>query len=293
MQGQLADILNTIVARLDTIADKLDKLPTATAPQSKKLFGDFALYYFDTFRKRKVAPKTMSNDMSRYNTHIAPAFAQMPLSAITPEHVQRVIDGLHDRQKTAHEVFTLINIVMKVAIKHNLITHNPCDLVLLTDYEKQHGKALTKDEERKLLRVTEGTPYQVMFAVALYTGLRPNEYNTARIENGFIVARNSKQHDGKEHTKRIPITPMLAPYIPESKILPTAHKNSMTAHFKPILPTHKLYDMRTTFYSRCIECGIADIARKLFMGHTLGVLGNAYTDISDEWLISEGKKFNY
>ena len=141
--------------------------------------------------------------------------------------------------------------------------------------------------------MTDGTPYQIMFAVALYTGLRPNEYKTARIENGFIVARNSKQHDGKEHTKRIPITPMLAPYIPDSKILPTAHKNSMTVHFKAILPTHKLYDMRTTFYSRCIECGITDIARKLFMGHTLGKLGDAYTDISDEWLISEGNKLDY
>ncbi len=288
----LYDVFNMLAAKLDIIADKLDRIALPT-PQNDKKFGEFALYYFDTFRKRKVTPKTMSNDMSRYNTHISPVFGQMPLSAITPEHVQKVVDGLQDRQKTAHEVFTLINVICKAAIKHNLIAHNPCDLVLLTDYEKQHGKALSRDEERKLLRMTDGTPYQIMFAVALYTGLRPNEYKTARIENGFIVARNSKQHDGKEHSKRIPITPMLAPYIHDSKILPTAHKNSMTVHFKAILPTHKLYDMRTTFYSRCIECGITDIARKLFMGHTLWKLGYAYTDISDEWLISEGNKLDY
>ncbi len=290
---ELYDVLNTISAKLDVIADKLDHLPTATPPQSDRLFGDFAQYYFDTFRKRKVAAKTMSNDMSRYNKHIAPIFGQIPLTAITPEQVQNIVDSLYEHQKTAHEVFTLINVICKAAIKHNIIAHNPCDLVLLTDYEAVHGVALTKDEERKLLRMTDGTPYQTMFAVALYTGLRPNEYKTARIENGFIVARNSKQHDGKQHTKRIPITPMLVPYIPESKILPKAHKNSMTVHFKPILPMHKLYDMRTTFYSRCIECGISDIARKLFMGHTLGKLGNAYTDISDEWLISEGNKLSY
>ncbi|MDE6966010.1 MAG: hypothetical protein K2O94_03415 [Clostridiales bacterium] len=290
--NRLFDILNTIAAKLDTIADKLDRIALPT-PQSDKTFNDFAQYYFDTFRKRKVTPKTMSNDMSRYNTHISPVFGQMPLSAITPEHVQNIVDGLSDRQKTAHEVFTLINVVMKAAIKHNLITHNPCDLVLLIDYEQQHGKALTKDEERKLLRMTDGTPYQIMFAVALYTGLRPNEYKTARIENGFVVARNSKQHDGKAHTKRIPISPMLAPYIPDSKMLPTAHKNSMTVHFKAILPTHKLYDMRTTFYSRCIECGVTDIARKLFMGHTLGRVANAYADPPDEWLLNEGNKLDY
>ena len=286
-------ILFEISAKLDIIADRLIRLPTAAQLQSDKLFGEFALYYIDTFRKRKVAPKTMANDMSRYNTHIFPVIGQMPLSAVTPEHVQKLIDSLQNKPKTAHEVFTLVNVVMKAAIKHNIITHNPCDLVLLPEYEMQHGKALTKDEERKLLRMTDGTPYQTMFAVALYTGLRPNEYNTAKVENGFIVAKNSKQKDGKLHIKRIPITPMLAPYIPESKILPKAHKNSMTVHFKSVLPNHKLYDMRTTFYTRCIECGIDEIARKLFMGHTLGKLGNAYADPPDEWLISEGNKLNY
>ncbi len=292
MQG-ITDILNRIADRLDEITDKLDRLPVSAQSQSDRLFGDFAIFYFETFRRRKVAKRTYTNDLYRYNAHIAPVFGQTRIADITPEQVQKVVDGLSDRQKTAHEIFTLINVVMKMAIKYGIIDRNPCDVVLLTDYEQQHGKALTKDEECRLLRMTDGTPYQTMFAVALYTGLRPNEYGTATVDGSFIVAKNSKQKDGKLHSKRIPITPMLAPYIPDSRILPTAHKNSIIAHFKPILPTHKLYDMRTTFYSRCIECGIADVALKLFMGHSLGALGNAYTDISDEYLISEGQKLKY
>ena len=62
---------------------------------------------------------------------------------------------------------------------------------------------------------------------------------------------------------------------------------------KEILPNHILYDLRTTFYSRCIECGVSDVAQKLFVGHSLGELGNAYTDVSDEYLLKEGKKLNY
>ena len=45
--------------------------------------------------------------------------------------------------------------------------------------------------------------------------------------------------------------------------------------------------------SRLKECGIADAARDEFVRHSLGALGNAYTDLSDEYLRSEGIKFKY
>lgn len=298
MQERITDILNMIAAKLDVIADKLDKLPAPPIPSSGKTFGEFALYYFERFRWRKVCKETKRVDLCRYNAHIAPVFNEMRLTDITPEHVQKVVDGLSDRQKTAHEVFTLINVVMKAAIKHNIVSHNPCDIVLLQSYESTHGKALSKDEERLLLVKTSGTAYMQMFAVALYTGLRPNEYKTATVDNGFIVARNSKQHDGKEHTKRIPITPMLAPYISnacpdEPQKVKFYIPNRMRDKLLEILPNHKLYDLRTTFYTRCQECGVSEVARKLFVGHSLGGLADTYTDVSDEYLKTEAQKLDY
>ena len=124
MQEQITDILKIIAAKLDVIADKLDKLPAATDSPSGKTFGEFALYYFERFRWRKVKATTKRTDLSRYNCHISPEFAEMRLTDITSEHVQNVIDGLSDRQKTAHEVFTLINIICKAAIKHGIISEN-------------------------------------------------------------------------------------------------------------------------------------------------------------------------
>ena len=167
------------------------------------------------------------------------------------------------------------------------------ELVIHKTHEREHGKALTVEEEKLLLESTEGTEFQLMFAIALFTGMRPNEYETARREGDFIVCRNSKRKNGKIEYKKIPITPMLRPYIKDTQTLTFYKTYTLREKFNSILTDHILYDLRTTFYSRCIECGVTDIARKLFVGHTLGQLGDAYTDLSDEYLLKEGEKIKY
>lgn len=258
-------------------------------------FNEFTMYFFKSFRWRKVVKETQRIDMQRYNMYLLPTFSDKELKNITPGECQKLIDSIFAKgtPKQATEVFSLLNQILKMAIKHNIIVHNPCDIVFVQKYEKKHGKALTKDEERELLKATSGTPYLLMFAIALYTGLRPNEYKTARIDGKFIIAKNSKQKDSKEHIKRIPITPMLAPYLENISEIKFYSVSTLRDKLQSIFPKHKLYDLRTTFYTRCQECGVTDIARNLFVGHSLGGLADTYTDISDEYLLNESAKLTY
>ena len=195
--------------------------------------------------------------------------------------------------KTAEDLYSLLSIIFKAAIKHNILVNNPLDMVSHAKHQREHGKALSKAEEKLLLEKTAGTPYQKMFAIGLYTGMRPNEYKTAKIEGEFIVANNSKRKNGKAEIKKIPITPMLRPYIDKNKQFEFARLETLRDKIKSILPSHKLYDLRTTFYTRCTECGIADVAIKKFVGHALGSLADTYTDLSDEYLLKEGQKLVY
>ena len=258
-------------------------------------FSKFAEYFFDKFYSRKVSESTLRVAKNQFKNHLSPYFKDTALKRITPNICQELIDGLEaeGKGKTAEDIHSLLNIIFKAAIKHGLITNNPIDLVVHNKHEREHGKALTKDEEQLLLSSTAGSPYQLMFAIALYTGLRPNEYKIARIEGNFIVANNSKRKNGKVELKKIPITPMLKPYLNGINELHFTRLEQIRNQFNRILPGHRLYDLRTTFYTRCMECGIADAAIKNFVGHTLGGLADTYADLSDEFLFMEGQKLLY
>ena len=281
-------------------ANMLEKLKTAK-PKNKNAvtvptkFQDFTVFYFEKFRKPKVAAQTYYNDENRLKNHIFPALGKYELKKITPNLCQDLIDGLMEKGygKTADEVRSLLSIIFQGAIAHGLIERNPLDVVLFLGYQQESGSALTKKEEQELLSAIKGSPLELIYALALYTGLRPNELGKARIEGQFIIAVNSKRKNKKVEYKRIYICKRLAAYLEGVTELPKYHDNYLSTEFSSkYCPNHQLKDLRKTFNTRCKELGVSDHARMYFMGHSLGALGNAYTDFSDEYLLSEGSKLD-
>ena len=282
-------------------ANMLEKLRSAKV-QTKKAqetlvpttFQAFTEYYFEKFRKPKVSTQTYNNDCNRLKNHLFPVLGNMPIKNISPSVCQDLLDGIQARGmgKTKDEAYSLMSIIFKGAIAHRIIAHNPLDIVLHIKHEHEHGKSLKREEELQLFQNVKGTTLELLYALALYTGLRPNELKTAKVEGPFIVAVNSKRKNKRKQYKRIYICKKLAAYLYEGIDFPKLHDKYISTEFPKHCPGHKLYDLRTTFNSRCKELGIADPARMHFMGHSLGALGNAYTDLSDEYLLIEGSKLD-
>ena len=273
----------------------IDKHGTENENAVPSTMNAFSMYFFENFHKRKVAQSTYRIALNQYKNHVLPHFGDMSIKKITPKKCQELLDKIDASgiSRTADDIFSMLNVIFKAAVKHAIIEHNPMDMVFHKKHEREHGTALTKDEERKLLDAMKGTPYELMFAVALYTGMRPNEYKTATIDGKFIVAKNSKRKGGKIEYKKIPIHPMLSPYMQGVDELKFCNEDTLRDKFRKLFPERRLYDLRTTFYTRCQECGVSPVARDTFVGHSLGELGNTYTDLSDEFLYAEGQKIKY
>lgn len=289
---------------MEEVAQKIKRFLQYGTPKKKKpaieklngvpaTFTAFAMYYFENFRKKKVAERTYYSDIGRFKRYLQPHFKETPLKKITPKDCQDLIDRIEKsgKGKTCDEIYSLLSVILKMAIKHAILLHNPLDIVFHVQHERKHGAALTKEEETTLKISLKDSPYLPVCMLALYTGLRPNELATAKLDGKFIVAVNSKRKNKKVEYKRIPISKMLAPYVLQTFNVPSL--NFLRKLIRETLPGHILYDLRTTFYSRCKECGISEYALNAFMGHSLGALGNAYTDLSDDFLLKEMDKFEY
>ena len=170
---------------------------------------------------------------------IRPHFGEKNLLEITPGECQKVLDSFLEKgmTKTNNEVYSLMNGIFKMAIAHNIITQNPMNIVIIKKHQCKHGKALTKAEGKLLLGGLKGTKYQKIMALALYTGLRPNELETAKVEDKFIVAKNSKRKGGKVEYKKIPISPMLRPYFEKDAGIDMPGLQYIREQFNKLLPT--------------------------------------------------------
>lgn len=273
-------------------ADKATTRQKANGHKVPTGMNEFANFWFENFHKRKVVEKTYKNDKRIYTKKIAEHFSGMDIRQINARDVQELLDNIlaGGFGRTADDVYSILNQILKYAVKFGLIAHNPVDIIIHQRHERQHGNALTLEEEKRLLEKSAGTKYQRMFAVALYTGLRPNEYKTVVIKGKMLVAVNSKRKNGKVEYKRIPINPMLQPYLLDTEKIEWVKCDKIRIRFNGILPNHKLYDLRTTFYTHCVTCGVEQSAIDEMVGHSCGKLKDTYTDLPDDFLYEEAAK---
>ena len=283
----------TLALAKERFIEKLNNTPEPTKESSPIPcdFNAFAEYWFENFHKRKVKEITYTSNYGLYNRHIRDKTARLKLTAISPVFLQSLLDDYCDKPKTQDDIYSLFNQILNSAVNHGVLKINPLGMIFHKSHERINGIALTIAEEKKLLTHFANTPVQAQFALLLYTGVRPSEYASITVTKDFIVCKNGKRKKGKEENKKIPISPMLRPYIAGFSRLYRA--DTLKDHLKSVLPNHKLYDLRTTFQTRCTECGVADSAIGYYMGNSIGKLKDAYTDLSDSFLLSEGKKLSY
>lgn len=272
--------------------------PALRAP----LFKEIAEQWLE-LKRPTIKPRTAEFYEGLFRANLFPVFAERDLREIKQSEVQAVINEyVENKPRTAVKAYQTLKAIFDFAVGDELIKKSPMRLLKPPKYEEKNGVALTVAEETEFIRLVGAAKCLPEVKNALlfliYTGIRRSELASAEVDGDFISVVCSKVRKGYQERRRlIPITPMLAEWLPKMDIdeIRTVRPDALTQAMKRLMPAHHLHELRHTFITRAQECGVPREVVSVWAGHAAdnSQTSNVYTHFSREFMLKEGQKVNY
>lgn len=130
-------------------------------------------------------PHTKKSYQSIIKNHINPAIGAIKLTSLTPMHVQRLINSIRSTKKTmlgdkvnpktVKNVHGVLHSALNQAVQCGLIRTNPADRTILPKRAKADIHVLDEQQIPAFFKAIEGHPFQYLYMVDLFTGMRQSE----------------------------------------------------------------------------------------------------------------------
>lgn len=282
----------------DAVKEQPQELPK-TSPAFSQVCEDWLELKRPTIKKR-----TYDYYVQVFEANILPPFYGRRVDDVKQSDVQKLINDYVEQEKyrTATKIYQTLNAVFEYAVGEELLERSPMRKLRPPKYEEQNGIALTLEEEREFVALVNGCKclpeIKAALLFLLYTGIRRSELATARIEGDFVSVACSKVRKGfKERRRLIPITPMLARWLPGINLeeLHAVRPDALTQAMKRLMPSHHLHELRHTFITRCQECGVPREVVSVWAGHAADntQTSNVYTHFSADFMKKQAEKVDY
>jgi integrase len=129
--------------------------------------------------KQKVSPRTYEDYVGLMRLYVRPVLGSKKLSALRVLDVQDLVNGMAARElspRTIRYTHSILQRALKRAVKWKLLINNPASDVELPKNVRREMKVLTPEEAQRFLTEAYQGKHGVMFELAVYTGMRPEEY---------------------------------------------------------------------------------------------------------------------
>ncbi len=165
--------------------------------------------WFKTWIKEYKALTVKENTIRTYEIiyehHIKKKLGKKKLKELRSEHIQTQLNSMaraNYSNSTIELASIILNSMLKQAIKNGIISVNPMFAVNIPrKREKKMIHALTREEQEMFMSHVKGTEYEILFTVALSTGMRIGELSGLEWENvdfgnGVIKVRKTLLYQG-------------------------------------------------------------------------------------------------
>jgi len=267
----------------------------------KTFFGQYAMQWLEVVKKPQIKQVTYEDYLLVLKVHVFPKFGKMHLRDIKPIDVQKLINGIYEKQlyRIAEKVYVLLNALFAFAVADDLISKSPLTLIRKPKHETKHGEAFTVEEERAFIEkcISGNCLCRYAYILMIFTGIRRSELASVEINSQWVTVVTSKGRKGEAPKKRkIPVSPMLKPFLPfMTKENLQMNPETLSRYLPKLAPGHHLHELRHTFITRCQENGISRELTSLWAGHKADntMTSNVYTHFSEEYQLGEIQKLRY
>jgi integrase len=219
-------------------------------------------------------------------SHVRACLGHVPVSAITAKDVEVFYEDLKARRMgegdesrsfavaTVNRYMKLLHAVLRLGVKRGLLLTNPAASVDLARENNARNRCLSPDEEAALLKALP-LWLRPLVVVAMHTGMRRGELlglrwgdldlasGQLRIRrdkagDGRWVALNSEAIDALRAAKRRAVVSPLVFCTPEGRSLGLNFKRYWQPAVRAAgLVDFRFHDLRHTFASRLVACGVS------------------------------------
>lgn len=109
-------------------AEKLLKLvgsQNIAQQNSKHLFADYAMTWFETYSKPNIETVTATTYKRQLTRHLLPAFEGLTVEELTTDDVQRLFNGMTGGKATKDKAKMVLNQILDAAVEDGLIAKSP------------------------------------------------------------------------------------------------------------------------------------------------------------------------
>ena len=185
-------IMRSVYGR--TVAELEAKIRAGKTEAENRLAGnvfvaDYCRDFVELYKAgRSENTRAMYDKCIRYQ--IEPLFEGVKLRDLTSATIQRAVNRLSDKRRTAEIMLCLLRQVCKTAQNDAIFARNPCDMINLPQKRKKREKRALRASEREKLTAADFTDREKAFVFLLYgCGLRREEALGLRMRDVDLVLR--------------------------------------------------------------------------------------------------------
>lgn len=146
---------------------------------SKDTLSEWLDTWLETYVRYSVKPYTMDAYQRSCNNYIKPALGNMKLAALNAPQIQRFYNGLLTEKKlspkTVRNIHGVFHKALGQAVKLGMIRSNPTVLCDLPKVRRKEIHPMEQGEIAAFLKAIEGSKYELLYRVTLFTGMRQGE----------------------------------------------------------------------------------------------------------------------